>query len=215
VVATDTAEHLSLMNATVQLNAKHLQITKKNDTATNKHEEEEADHDDDDDHHHHQQQQQQQQYHNGSDDYCCACRVSVQEYLWGSGTLIQQQQQEEEEQPSSSSSSVSSSSSSFDLIIGSDLAYRDELHDPLIAAFQEASSLHCSNNGRTCTARTSPIILLGVTMNDTKPIFFEKLVRAGFHYEKLADHLLEPQFRGGRQFGIFVIRSIDEQYGLS
>ena len=52
----------------------------------------------------------------------------------------------------------------FDLIIGSDLAYRDELHDPLIDAFQQVCS-------------TNTIILLGITMTDTKPIFFTKLMK--------------------------------------
>jgi predicted nicotinamide N-methyase len=80
----------------------------------------------------------------------------------------------------------------YDLIVGSDLAYRDELHDPLI------NSLHHFSNSKTIT-------LLGVTMVDTKPIFFAKLKQSGFCYERLSDHLLDPKFRG-TTFGIFVIQ---------
>ena len=80
----------------------------------------------------------------------------------------------------------------FDLIVGSDVAYREELYDPLIA-----SLLHF------CSANT--VVLLGVTMKDTKPEFFELLERSGFVYEKLADHLLELEFRGST-FGIFVLQ---------
>jgi hypothetical protein len=80
----------------------------------------------------------------------------------------------------------------FDYIIGSDVAYRDELHDPLIA-----SLLHYSN--------PDTISLIGVTMSDTKPIFFQKLHQAGFRYERFADHLLDPQFRGST-FGIFILQ---------
>lgn len=97
--------------------------------------------------------------------------ILVQEYLWGTGTLHDR---------------------TFDLIIGSDLAYRDELHDPLIQALLESS-------------HSKTIILLGVTMNDTKPLFFSKLVHHGFRYERLADHCLDPSFRG-THFAIFVLQ---------
>ena len=42
-------------------------------------------------------------------------------------------------------------------------------------------------------------------MTDTQPVFFDKLTKAGFRYEKLADHLLEKEFRGSN-FGIFAIQ---------
>jgi predicted nicotinamide N-methyase len=98
-------------------------------------------------------------------------QVSVQEYLWGT----------KPDDPVS-----------YDLIIGSDLAYRDELHDPLIASILDFSS-------------SNTVTLLGVTMNDTRPIFFHKLGQAGLEYERLADHSLDLSFRG-TNFGIFVIR---------
>ena len=41
-------------------------------------------------------------------------------------------------------------------------------------------------------------------MNDTKPEFFDKLQKAGFRYERLADNYMEGELRNGN-FGIFVI----------
>ena len=79
----------------------------------------------------------------------------------------------------------------YDLIVGSDVAYRDHLHDPLIQ-----SLLHFSHKDTS--------ILLGVTMSDTRPIFFQKLNDAGFSYTRLSNHLLDQQFRG-TTFGIFVV----------
>ncbi|KAG7347255.1 lysine methyltransferase [Nitzschia inconspicua] len=133
--------------------------------------------------------------------------VTVQEYLWGD-TFIGNNS-------SSNNFHSSGNTNTFDLIIGSDLAYRDDLHDPLIAALQHFHNINettpattSSSPSTTSTAATRiTTTLLGVTMTDTKPIFFQKLQQAGFGYEKLADHLLQPEFRGGgsRQFGIFVI----------
>lgn len=80
----------------------------------------------------------------------------------------------------------------FDFIFGTDLAYRNSLHDPLIS-----SLLHFSHDQTVC--------LLGVTMTDTQPVFFDKLTAAGFKYEKLADHLLQKEFRND-SFGIFAIQ---------
>ena len=106
----------------------------------------------------------------------------VEEYLWGEDYDFGES---------------NSNSSSFDLIIGSDVAYRDHLHDPLIAALEE----FCVPN--------HTIALIGVTMNDTKPIFFQKLTKANFVYEKLADHLLGDDFaNSSRQFGIFCISKL-------
>jgi len=95
--------------------------------------------------------------------------VTVSEYVWG----------------------VDDFDEKYDFIFGSDLAYRDYLHDPLISSLLKLSHQHT-------------ICLIGVTMNDTRPVFFDKLTQHGFRYERLADHYLEGQFRGGN-FGIFVI----------
>jgi predicted nicotinamide N-methyase len=81
----------------------------------------------------------------------------------------------------------------FDLIIGSDVAYREELYDPLIASLQYF-------------VKTKTIVLLGVTMADTKAVFFDLLEKGGFRYEKMADHLMPENFRG-TTFGIFVIQN--------
>eukprot|EP00934_Nitzschia_sp_Nitz4_P006983 Nitzschia sp. Nitz4//scaffold201_size42423//16500//17150//NITZ4_007373-RA/size42423-processed-gene-0.21-mRNA-1//-1//CDS//3329541329//6973//frame0 len=107
-------------------------------------------------------------------------QVHVQEFVWGKGPLADQTPE----------------LGPFNLIIGSDLAYRDELHDPLIQAILDVD---VSRTNRSC------VTLLGVTMNDTKPIFFDKLTEAGLIYERLADHLLEPKFRG-TNFGLFSIQ---------
>lgn len=113
-------------------------------------------------------------------------KVLVEEYLWG---------------PTALETPAAIKDNSFDLIIGSDLAYRNELHDPLIASILAAS------NADTVT-------LLGVTMRDTRPIFFQKLIAAGLKYERLADHLLENLYRGKR-FGVYVIwRDDDESSGI-
>lgn len=108
-------------------------------------------------------------------------KVLVEEYLWG---------------PTTPETSAIIQDNSFDLIIGSDLAYRNELHDPLIASILAVS------NADTVT-------LLGVTMRDTRPIFFQKLISAGLKYERLDDHLLENLYRGKR-FGVYIIWRDDE-----
>ncbi len=133
LVVTDTAEHISLMQSTMDTNAS---LTSWTSSASLIHK----------------------------------AQINIQEYLWGTGSLQQ----------------------TFDLILGSDVAYRDELHDPLIQAL-----LECSHS--------KTITLLGVTMNDTKPIFFTKLIQHGFQYERIADHCMDPSFRG-TNFGIFVIQ---------
>jgi predicted nicotinamide N-methyase len=112
---------------------------------------------------------------NGIDDNI-STKVKVEEYMWG---------------PHTSNTPAVIKDTAFDLIIGSDLAYRDELHDPLIASIVACSSYNT-------------VTLLGVTMRDTKPIFFQKLIAAGLKYERLADHLLDVTFRG-KLFGVFVI----------
>ena len=72
----------------------------------------------------------------------------------------------------------------YDFIFGTDLAYRNRLHEPLIASLLKFSHQHT-------------LCLIGVTMTDTQPVFFDLLTKAGFRYEKVADHLLEREFRGG------------------
>lgn len=80
----------------------------------------------------------------------------------------------------------------YDFIFGTDLAYRNSLHQPLIS-----SLLQFTHQNTIC--------LIGVSMMDTQPRFFDLLSHAGFRYEKLADHLLEREFRGSN-FGIIAIQ---------
>jgi len=79
----------------------------------------------------------------------------------------------------------------FDFIFGSDVAYRN-LDILLISSLKRLS-------------HENTVAFIGITMLDTKPRFFQALSEAGFCYERLADHLLEPEFRG-TTFGLFVIR---------
>jgi hypothetical protein len=114
-----------------------------------------------------------------SDDMTIESIARVEEYLWGEDYDFGGRNADE---------------FPFDLIIGSDVAYRDHLHDPLIAALDEF-----------CVPYHT-VALIGVTMNDTKPVFFDKLHDRGFRYEKLADHLLGDEFcTSSRQFGVFCI----------
>ena len=80
----------------------------------------------------------------------------------------------------------------FDLIIGSDVAYHETLYQPLLQSLQQFS-------------HKNTVSLIGITMTDTKPSFFHQLDCNGFTYQKLADHLLDSQFRG-TAFGIFAIQ---------
>lgn len=80
----------------------------------------------------------------------------------------------------------------FDFIFGSDVAYRDYLHEPLTSTLLQLSGKHT-------------ISIIGVTMTDTKPKFFTSLWEAGFRYERIPDHLMAEEFRG-TTFGLFVIQ---------
>jgi hypothetical protein len=61
----------------------------------------------------------------------------------------------------------------YDFIFGTDLAYRDYLYEPLISSLLRFSHEHT-------------VSLIGVTMDDTRPKFFDMLRGAGFRYERLA-----------------------------
>lgn len=80
----------------------------------------------------------------------------------------------------------------FNLILGSDVAYRPYLYDPLISSLSHYSD-------------SNTISLIGVTMSDTTPAFFVKLQKAGFSYTRLNDFLMHTNFQG-TTFAIFVIR---------
>lgn len=114
--------------------------------------------------------------------------IHVLEHMWGEFSTTTSLSAETDDLPNR----VHQGRHQFDLIIGSDLAYRKELYDPLIASLQQFSHAHT-------------VSLIGITMLDTTPSFFRLLTKAGFMYERLADHLLDPEFRG-KTFGVFVIR---------
>ena len=119
----------------------------------------------------------------------CVDNLSVMEHRWGMF-------------PSNSSevsknAIVLDGTKKFDLIVGSDVAYRESLYDPLIKSILQFSHSHT-------------VTLIGVTMIDTTPEFFHRLDRAGLFWQKFADHLLEPKFRG-TTFGIIAIQRKEER----
>jgi predicted nicotinamide N-methyase len=141
LVSTDLADHLDLMNQTLEAN-KHLVSSQD--------------------------------------------KVKVMEHKWGEFTPA--------EDDDSLEARVNSGVQKFDLIVGSDVAYRPFLYDILIE-----SLLRFSDN--------NTIILLGVTMKDTTPTFFHKLHDAGFSYNRVADNQMPLEFRG-TTFGIIVVKKI-------
>lgn len=92
---------------------------------------------------------------------------------------------------------IQNGTKTFDFIFGSDIAYREYGYLPLIASFQKL--FHQNTVG-----------LVGITMVDTKPKFFQLLSEAGFTYNRLADHLMAPEFRNST-FGLFVIQKKKQQ----
>ena len=110
----------------------------------------------------------------------------VQEHLWG-------EFDNDHEENKQVDTNKLATNQTFDYIVGSDVAYRRELYEPLIASLQHFA------NERT-------VILLGCTMADTTPKFFDLLQRAGFTYRRLADHVLPVAYRGQQTFGIFVLQ---------
>jgi len=117
-------------------------------------------------------------------------RVHVTEHCWGK--FRPPQIALPDDQKWTLSDRVNHGTAKFDLIIGSDVAYHEDLYDILIESLWQFSN-------------DTTLVLMGVTMADTKPAFFHQLREAGFVYEKFADHLLSPDFRG-RTFGIFQLR---------
>ncbi|CAM9168985.1 unnamed protein product [Choristocarpus tenellus] len=96
------------------------------------------------------------------------CKVRVEEYDWGSDC------------------SSSLSRFPFDVVIGTDVAYYEHLHEPLIKAL-------------LATTGPETLILLGVTRMDTGPDFFEALDQAGFEF-----YLME-QASSNKAFGLFCV----------
>ncbi|KAL7474974.1 hypothetical protein ACHAW6_000909 [Cyclotella cf. meneghiniana] len=117
--------------------------------------------------------------HNLSDDNRIKpVEIIVTEHIWGSFENFEKEDLNQEK---------------YDFIFGTDLAYREYLYKPLIASLLRFSHAHT-------------LCLIGVTMNDTHPLFFDLLTDAGFRYQRLADHLLESEFMSCGNFGVFAIQ---------
>ncbi|KAL7527840.1 hypothetical protein ACHAXR_002158 [Thalassiosira sp. AJA248-18] len=171
LVVTDMADHLSLMATTLKANPHvwdKLTVIERTDANSGENEIE--------------NKYDGKQTHSVSDQtQSNSTPVIVAEHMWGKF-------------PSNKSPAECNdiNNQKYDFIFGTDLAYRNSLHKPLIA-----SLLHFSHQHTVC--------LIGVTMTDTQPVFFDLLTKAGFRYEKLADHLLEKEFTGSN-FGIIAIQ---------
>mmetsp|Transcript_23731 Transcript_23731/g.47308 ORF Transcript_23731/g.47308 Transcript_23731/m.47308 type:complete len:346 (-) Transcript_23731:131-1168(-) len=135
----------------------------------------------------------------GNDDTTTCKKVTViaAEHRWGEQEIESIREEESKtrrhnQQSNEIDANVAIHNQKYDFIIGSDVAYRDHLHAPLISSLLHFSHEHT-------------VSLIGITMNDTKPKFFDSLLEAGFRYERLADHFMEREFRG-KNFGIFAIQ---------
>jgi len=102
-------------------------------------------------------------------------RISVAEYNWGDAVVPARL----------------GGHSKFDFIFGSDVAYRDYLHSPLVEALKLLS-------------HQGTKILIGVTMHDTSVSFFDKLIENGFRYTRLHDSVMDEEFHG-KMSGLFFI----------
>jgi predicted nicotinamide N-methyase len=96
-------------------------------------------------------------------------RVSCAELLWGEQTLP----------------------GKFDFIFGTDVAYRDYLHVPLI----DCLKTHLSKEGSA---------MIGVCMHDTTTHFFDRLKEQGLVYERVRDELMPERYRG-QLFAMIII----------
>jgi hypothetical protein len=127
--------------------------------------------------------------------------VRVVEYRWGSGTGTGGAAATADgigdcgagaaAAEAAATAAAGPSGGKFDVILGSDVAYRPDLYGPLVASLVELS-------------HRSTVAYLGVTMADTRPDFFRLLTGSGFEYRRLDDRLLDPEYRGWA-FGVFVV----------
>lgn len=192
IVVTDTSDHLPLIERTLRANAHILSLRRpENEQAENDSKK--------------QDNRVGRSLTDRSDfpscgDHMMKPRVTVVEHLWGEFSARIQtfqdmeacNEQNAESRASELGNHVREGTKKFDFIFGSDLAYRDELHLPLIASLKKFSHV-------------DTVALIGVTMNDTKPKFFTALREAGFKYDRVADHFYQPEFRGST-FGLISIQ---------
>uniref|UniRef100_A0AAV1TS95 Uncharacterized protein n=1 Tax=Peronospora matthiolae TaxID=2874970 RepID=A0AAV1TS95_9STRA len=117
-------------------------------------------------------------------------QVHVLELSWGSSE--QQTSLLEMVASTNAAGSETLKAAQVDVILGTDVAYMQELYVPL---------LHTIN--RLATSRT--VILLGLNRDDTGVAFFQQLERDGFEYYRIPDSKLPKEY-WGRDFGLFEIR---------
>ncbi|CAH0479908.1 unnamed protein product [Peronospora belbahrii] len=121
-------------------------------------------------------------------------QVHVLELSWGS---LEQETNLLELFTSTDHDSDNHKAAQIDVILGTDVAYQQELYDPL---------LHTMN--RLATSRT--LILLGLNRADTEFTFFRQLERHGFEYYRIPDFKLPKEY-WGHEFGLFEIRRRPDQ----
>lgn len=80
----------------------------------------------------------------------------------------------------------------YDVIVGTDAAYCEELYQPVIKALCHV-------------AGPNSIILLGVTRTDTRPPFFKRLRQAGFDYCLIRCHDSTGEGEESRGFALFSV----------
>lgn len=107
---------------------------------------------------------------------CKKVTVIAAEHRWGEQEIESSREEESKtgrhnQQNKEMDANVAIHNQKYDFIIGSDVAYRDHLHAPLISSLLHFSHEHT-------------VSLIGITMNDTKPKFFDSLLEAGFRYER-------------------------------
>ena len=118
-------------------------------------------------------------------------QVFVREHTWGDFANIHD--------PESSSWP-----DSFDIILGSDVAYHERLYRPLLASLDRFMPPP-ANNDNNKHHHPSTLLLLGCTMNDTTPEFFDLLQDTGFRYQLLQHDLLPAELQGN-VFGVFLVQ---------
>lgn len=192
IVVTDTSDHLPLIEQTLRANTHILSLRQ----PENKHAENDSKRQDN----RVGRALTERSDFPSSGDHRMRPWVTVIEHLWGEFSEGIQSSQDNEAcdernaktRASELEKHVREGTKKFDFIFGSDLAYRDELHAPLIASLKKFSHV-------------GTVAMIGVTMNDTKPKFFTALKQAGFKYDRVADHFYQPEFRGST-FGLIAVQ---------
>eukprot|EP00560_Eucampia_antarctica_P003259 CAMPEP_0197840586 /NCGR_PEP_ID=MMETSP1437-20131217/45691_1 /TAXON_ID=49252 ORGANISM="Eucampia antarctica, Strain CCMP1452" /NCGR_SAMPLE_ID=MMETSP1437 /ASSEMBLY_ACC=CAM_ASM_001096 /LENGTH=299 /DNA_ID=CAMNT_0043450217 /DNA_START=455 /DNA_END=1354 /DNA_ORIENTATION=- len=182
LVVTDLDDHLALMNKIVNANS-HIVIS-----------EDPSYHVSNPNNNHHDNDTT-----NTNSSSIDLVKVHVMEHRWGE---FSEKDNNNDIEPSCSTTTTASTTllqkqiqngtKKFDFIFGSDIAYREWGYWPLVNSFQ--SFFH-----------EDTVALVGITMIDTRAKFFQILNQAGFRYDRLADHLMAPEFRNNT-FGLFVIQ---------